>query len=249
MNAVHGISSMMTTEKAPSFVLSATLRAHGDELTDAQALVVDVAQRLNNGFKERTPVPARMVKRILQAYHSVPTSESKTVIQELVDMGVIEIVTGENNRIDLKLVKKFKGLSDDELTDENAGIGVQVETLREKASTYQFCSDLLREAAESDWSKHRCCSTAAGMLLAVFKENCCIDQMSIDALRKACHAAGMSNLEFNCACAELAGMSILFFYWDDKTDTGYVRTLDQIGKQYEVEASEALKAEAADVAA
>lgn len=232
---------MMTTEKAPSFVLSATLRAHGDELTDAQAMVVDVAQRLNNGFKERTPVPARMVKRILQAYHNVPTAESKTVIQELVDMGVIEIVTAENNRIDLKLVKKFKGLSDEELTEENAGIGVQVETLREKANTYKFCSDLLRQAAGSEWSELMCCSTAAGMLLAVFKENCFIDQMSIDDLRKACYAAGMSKLEFYCACAELDGMTVLFFYWDDKNDVGYVRTLDQIGKQYEVDASEALK--------
>ena len=235
---------MTTTVYPPAFVLSVTLRAHGFNLTDEQALLLDVAQKMHNGFKERTPIPVRMLKRILQAYQSVPMAESKVLLQELEDIGLVELLTNENGRHDVKLIPKFRGLSDDEATEateENAGVGVQVQTLREQSAEFKFRNGLLREASRSLWFSEIDCSTASAMLLAVFKEHCCIDQMAIDDLRKACGGVGISKLEFYCACAELAGMDILSFYWDDKTDSGFVCTMEPLGHLYQVEVAEAVK--------
>jgi hypothetical protein len=231
---------MTTTVNPPAFVLSATLRAHGFNLTDEQALLLDVAQKMHNGFKERTPIPVRMLKRILQAYHSVPMAESKAIMQELEDIGLVELLTNANERHDIKLVPKFRGLSDEELTEENAGIGVQVQTLREQASKFQFRNNLLNKANCGLWQKSLDCTVAAAMLLAVFKENCFINQMKVDDLRKACRAAAISDLEFSCGCAELNGMEFLFFYWCEKAGIGYAQTMDDIGKQYEVDVADAL---------
>ena len=232
---------MTTTVNPPAFVLSATLRAHGFNLTDEQSLLLDVAQKMHNGFKERTPIPVRMLKRILQAYHSVPMAESKAIMQELEDIGLVELLTNENGRHDVKLIPKFRGLSDEELTEENAGIGVRVTTLRERAEEFEFRNRLLKLAAWSQFMENADCSIEAAMLLDRYRQMACIDQVVLTELKAACKQDGLTDVEFCCACCELEGNDALSFYWDENTQTVYAKTLYPVGSQFGISVSSALE--------
>jgi hypothetical protein len=111
---------------------------------------------------------------------------------------------------------------------------------REQARDVSFRNQMIREANPGECGKDKDCSVAAGMLLAIFKENCIIDQMEMVELESCCFAAGMKRTEFAAACGELKAIDMMEFIHVLKNDTWYARTANDIGNVEYVDPADAL---------
>ena len=147
---------------------------------------------------------------------------------------------GGLENLNIRLVKRFKGRNEADMNPEELGVGEWCKTLRQRAEDYKFRHGMLARASSGEVRVDGDCSIAAAMLLDVFARDCQVDQMKLSSLKNACAANGLSQEEICCAIGELEMLDMIMLYFHAHQETVFVKTMDPMGTQYQIEAGDAM---------
>jgi hypothetical protein len=107
----------------PAFVLSKSIAALGHELSEDERIILDAAQTLNMALMRGGAVRFHTLERTVVRFHGIERKVFRAAYNQLTKRGIL---LRDKSRIGVSLLRcafKFKGLSDAEVTPENAGIG------------------------------------------------------------------------------------------------------------------------------
>lgn len=208
---------MLDSKQAPqAFILSKTLRAIGHELTERQAIILDVAQVIHQKFMKRTAVSVKMIIRVATHYHGISGADTDAVIEELKASGLlVEFTTDQDLKRCVKLTIKLKGLAADEVTEETAGLGyvepqkLPLPSLRDRCESAEFRRMF---SQRFNWHPETICTVEAAMVLTAINERAGVDQVNFERLADFCISNGMTDREFRNACDELHALGAIEFY-------------------------------------
>lgn len=203
-----------TVGHPPAFVLSRTVETLGHELTETQAIVLDVAQVIRREFMKRASVLVTDLLRVTSAYHGIGKQEARKAIAEMVERGIlIESRSEAGTHYSIKLAFKLRGLAADEVTPDCMGVGSLIVpavqdpplTLRERCESLQYRQDLSERFKLSG----AICSVEAAMVLTAINERAGIDQTDLGKLYGYFSKNGFTDVMFKAACEELSALDAI----------------------------------------